>query len=62
MLTTFKLVGYSRRVAKRKGFSQDPLVMQERLTFAQEAIHWTRERLERQIFSDKVWAYSGAHT
>jgi hypothetical protein len=29
-----KTLGYVRRVAKRKGFSNDPLVMRERLEFA----------------------------
>jgi hypothetical protein len=43
--TAFKLVGYSRRVAKRKGFSDDPEVMQERVDFTEEAITWTPERL-----------------
>jgi len=43
--TAFKLVGYGRRVAKRKGFLDDPEVMNKRLTFAQIAINWTVERL-----------------
>jgi len=55
-------VGYGRRVAKRKGFSDDPHIMAERLEFASEAIKWSKERLYRQIFSDKVWASGGAHT
>lgn len=62
ILTAFKLVGYGRRVAKRKGFSDDPGVMAERLEFASEAIKWSKERLYRQIFSDEVWAHRGAHT
>ena len=60
--TAFKLVGYGRRVAKRKGFSDDPVIMRERLDFASEAINWSKERLYRQIFSDEVWAHGGAHT
>jgi hypothetical protein len=60
--TAFKLVGYGRRVAKRKGFSDDPEVMAERVTFAQEGLTWTPERLFHQIFSDEVWAMGGAHT
>jgi transposase len=50
----FKLIGYSRRIARRKGFSDDPEVKAERLAFAKEAITWTRERLNQQIFSDEV--------
>jgi transposase len=60
--TAMKSLGYCRRVAKRKGFSTDPIVMQKRLEFAQQAINWSRERLYSQIFSDEVWAMGGAHT
>jgi hypothetical protein len=58
----FKLIGYGRRVAKRKGFSDDPEVMQERVDFAEEGKTWTPDRLYYQIFSDEVWAMGGAHT
>lgn len=60
--TAFKLVGYGRRVAKRKGFSDDPEVIQERIDFTREGLTWTPERLFHQIFSDEVWAMGGAHT
>jgi hypothetical protein len=60
--TAFKLVGYGRRVAKKKGFSDDPAVIVERLAFAREGIQWTHVRLFRQIFSDEVWASGGART
>ena len=60
--TAFKLVGYGRRVAIKKGFSEDLDVMRERVDFAEEAITWTPERLFNQIFSDEVWAMGGAHT
>ncbi len=60
--TAYKLVGWGRRVAKRKGFSDDPIVWRERLDFAEEAKTWTPERVFRQIFSDEVWAFGGAHT
>jgi len=60
--TVFKLVGYGRRVAKRKGFSDDPDVMRERREFAEEGLTWTPERLAQQIFSDEVWAHGGAYT
>jgi hypothetical protein len=62
MRTAFKLVGYGRRVAKKKGFSDDPEVMQERVDFAEEGKTWTPDRLFHQIFSDEVWAMGGAHT
>jgi hypothetical protein len=38
-------VGYSRRVAKRKGFSDGPDMIVERVTFIEERITWPRERL-----------------
>jgi transposase len=60
--TAMKSLGYCRRVAKRKGFSTDPIVMRKRLDFAQDAINWSQERLYSQIFSDEVWAMGGAHT
>jgi hypothetical protein len=60
--TGFKLVGYGRRSAKRKGFSDDPEVMRERVAFVEQGIQWPRERLYRQIFSHEVWAMGGAHT
>jgi hypothetical protein len=52
--TAFKLVRYSRRVSKRKGFSTDLEVIAKRLAFAQEGITWTPNRLFHQIFSDEV--------
>ncbi|PMD43874.1 hypothetical protein L207DRAFT_508660 [Hyaloscypha variabilis F] len=60
--TAFKSIGYGRRVAKRKGFSDDPDVMRQRVEFAREGLTWTRERLFLQCFSDEVWAYGGAFT
>lgn len=60
--TAMQSLGYQRRIAKRKGFSTDLRVMQERLDFAQQAINWSQERLNLQIFSDEVWAKGGAHT
>jgi hypothetical protein len=55
-------VGYGRRVAKRKGFSDDLEVMQERVDFVKEGLTWTPTRLFHQIFSDEVWAMGGAYT
>ena len=60
--TAFDLLGYCRRTAKKKGFSDDPAVRQERDTFAQEALQWTKERVYAQMFTDEVWAIGGAHT
>ena len=60
--TAFASVGYGRRVAKRKGFSDDPVVMVDRLAFAREGKTWTYERLYRQVFSDEIWAQGGAFT
>jgi hypothetical protein len=36
--TVFKLMGYGRKVAKRKGFLDDPAVIAEQLAFAKERI------------------------
>ncbi|KIM99105.1 hypothetical protein OIDMADRAFT_56273 [Oidiodendron maius Zn] len=46
--TAMKSLGYCRRVAKRKGFSDDPEVMRQRLEFARQAINWSQERLYSQ--------------
>jgi hypothetical protein len=56
------LLGYCQRTSKKKGYLEDPAVCQERFEFAQGAIHWSRERVYNQIFSDEVWAMGGAHT
>jgi hypothetical protein len=60
--TAFKLLGYVRRVSHKKGFSDDPQVMAQRVAFAQQGITWSQERVHRQMFSDEVWAMGGAHT
>src|SRR5947209_8249890 len=52
--TAFDLLGYCRRASKKKGFLEEPDVLEERVTFAQEGITWTRERVENQIFSDEI--------
>jgi hypothetical protein len=44
--TAFDLLGYCQRASKKKGFSEDPQVMQERVVFAEEGLIWTRERVE----------------
>lgn len=60
--TAMQEMGYCRRASKKKGFSTDPRVIALRKAFAEEAITWSRERVQRQIFSDEVWAMGGAHT
>jgi hypothetical protein len=60
--TAFKRLGYRRRIAKRKGFSTEQDVIDERFDFALVAKTWSPARLYRQIFSDEVWASGGAHT
>jgi hypothetical protein len=60
--TVFQSIGYGRRIAKRKGFSDDLAVIAARLAFAQDRLTWSREHLYRQVFSDEVWAYGGAFT
>ena len=60
--TGFKLLGYSRKVSKKKGYLDNLDVIAERLAFAQEAITWTPKRLRLQIFLDEVQAHRGAHT
>ena len=60
--TAFKLLGYVRRTSHKKGFSDDAEDMRMRVLFCQNAKTWTRERLNRQMFSDEVWAMGGAHT
>jgi hypothetical protein len=41
--TAVDKVGYCRRVARKKGFSDDPRVMRERLERAKEGLTWPRE-------------------
>lgn len=60
--TAFKIQGYGRRTSKKKGFSDDPEVMEERVQFAREGLTWTKERVYQQMFTDEVWAMGGAHT
>jgi hypothetical protein len=60
--TAFSLLGYCRRTSKKKGFSDDPDVKQERLAFAHQGLSWTRSRVQVQMFTDEVWAMGEAHT
>ena len=60
--TAIRSIGYSRRTAKRKGFSKDKEVKRYRVLFAEEAIQQSREHLFLQMFSDEVQAFGGAFT
>lgn len=60
--TAMRDLGYCLRATRTKGFSDDPRVWRERRQFAEQALTWTKERVQRQIFSDEVWAMGGAHT
>ena len=60
--TALKALGYTRRTSKKKGFSNNPTVMAERVAFAREGITWLVERVQKQAFLDEVWATRGAHT
>jgi len=62
IISAMKALGYKRRPAVKKGFSDDPDVMEARLLFAQEGITWDRHRIACILFSDEVWAKGGAHT
>ena len=55
-------LGYKRRLAVKKGFSNDLVVINQRLLFAQEGKTWDRQQVASLLFSDKVWAKGGAHT
>jgi hypothetical protein len=60
--TAFEKEEYGYRVAKCKGFSDDPEVMAYRVRFAKEGLTGIQQRLEEQIFSDEVWEFGGAFT
>jgi hypothetical protein len=47
--TAMQELGYTRRITPRKGFSTEPRVIAKRLAFAQEAIQWSRERLQNTV-------------
>lgn len=52
---------YCRLTSKKKGYSEDPTVIEERRIFAEDGITWRRERVQRICFTDEVWAMGGAH-
>jgi transposase len=55
-------IDYCRRVSRKKGFSDDPKVCQERLDLAEDGSTWPRSRVQQVCFTDEVWAFGGAHT
>jgi hypothetical protein len=60
--TAMQKLGYVRRITIKKGFSDDPVVMRQRVAFAQQATTWDRQRVSLLLFSDEVWVKGGAHT
>lgn len=60
--SAFQRMGYKRRVAKKKGFSNAKHHREMRLEFANAALNWSRERLYSQVFSDEVWATGGSNS
>jgi hypothetical protein len=60
--TAYKDIGYSRHKSVKKGFSDDPAVMRQRIDFARDGLTWRRARVQRICFTDEVWAMGGAHT
>ena len=42
---TFTSLGYGRRIAKGKGFSDDLVVIVIQVAFARESLTWSKERL-----------------
>jgi hypothetical protein len=60
--TAIRNIGYCRQVSRKKGFSDDPAVYQERLDLAEDGSTWPRSRIQSICFPDEVWAFGGAHT
>jgi hypothetical protein len=60
--TAINSIGYCRRVERKKGFSEDPRVMRERLELAERGVTWPRTYVQKICFTDEVWAFGGAHT
>jgi hypothetical protein len=52
--TAMHKLGYIRRTAVRKGFSNDERVMRQRVAFAEQAKLWDRTRVSMLLFSDEV--------
>jgi hypothetical protein len=59
--TTINEIGYCRRVSRKKGFSDDPQVCQERLDLVEQGVTWPRPYAQRICFTDEMWAFGGAH-
>ena len=52
--TALKTLDYTRKRSPKKGFSENPQVIAQRLAFAREAINWTKEELFNTMFTDEV--------
>jgi hypothetical protein len=53
----FDLLGYCRRTSKRKGFSEEPDVLEERVAFAHEGITW--KSWESEFFQTRFGQWEG---
>jgi hypothetical protein len=60
--TAIDELGYCCRIMRKKGFSDDPEVCQERLDLVEDGVTWQPSRVQRICFTDEVWAFGGAHT
>jgi hypothetical protein len=60
--TAIDEIRYYRRVSRKKGFSDDPRVYQERLDLVEDGKTWPRPRVQSICFIDEVWVFSRAHT
>jgi hypothetical protein len=54
-------LGYYCRVMRKKEFSDNPEVCQERLDLVEDRVTWQPSRVQRICFIDEVWAFGGAH-
>ena len=52
--TAIDEIGYCRRISRKKGFSDNPEVCQERLDLAEDGKTWPRPDVQRICFTDEV--------
>jgi hypothetical protein len=53
---------YPRRTRRKRNFLDGLVVIAERVAFVMEGLTWTKDRLERQMVSNEIWAVRGEHT